>query len=237
MKNQYFGDINDYRKYGVLRILSMSRIKIGICWMLTKDDVNKKDGQITSYNNLIDYDHELHEKLDKVLSGQYPRQVSQVPSLGILPDTLFFSDVLDDNIECRKAYFEKMLSLFSGVDLIFFDPDNGLEVNSTKYGAIDSSKFLYWCEVKEAYEWGHSLLIYQHFPRIEHYNYINKRCEEIRTHINIDQVYVLKTSTVVYFLIPQKAHDDRLRLALEKIEERWTGKDGIEVIQNQRIFE
>jgi hypothetical protein len=40
MKDQYFGDINDYRKYGLLRILSgmrcsgQSNISAAICWML-----------------------------------------------------------------------------------------------------------------------------------------------------------------------------------------------------------
>ena len=39
MKNQYFGDINDYRKYGLLRLIAKKTgLKIGICWMLTPDD-------------------------------------------------------------------------------------------------------------------------------------------------------------------------------------------------------
>ena len=39
MKNQYFGDVNDYRKYGLLRALqgegSLSTL---VAWMLTPDD-------------------------------------------------------------------------------------------------------------------------------------------------------------------------------------------------------
>jgi hypothetical protein len=39
MKNQYFGDINDYRKYGLLRGLSnRGEIRTAVCWMLTTDD-------------------------------------------------------------------------------------------------------------------------------------------------------------------------------------------------------
>ena len=39
MKNQYFGDINDYRKYGLLRILiSGGGIKTIVCWVLRPDD-------------------------------------------------------------------------------------------------------------------------------------------------------------------------------------------------------
>ena len=49
MKNQYFGDINDYRKYGLIRILSDGGIiRTGICWMLTPDDT-RTDGKFTEY--------------------------------------------------------------------------------------------------------------------------------------------------------------------------------------------
>ena len=49
MKNQYFGDINDYRKYGLIRLLADSGvIRTGICWMLTPDDTST-DGRFTKY--------------------------------------------------------------------------------------------------------------------------------------------------------------------------------------------
>jgi hypothetical protein len=49
MKDQYFGDINDYRKYGLLRaILDSGRFKLFIAWMLTPDD-GTTDGKFISY--------------------------------------------------------------------------------------------------------------------------------------------------------------------------------------------
>ncbi len=49
MKNQYFGDINDYRKYGLLRaLIKMASCKIAVCWMLTPDD-GRPDGQQIKY--------------------------------------------------------------------------------------------------------------------------------------------------------------------------------------------
>lgn len=39
VKHQYVGDINDYRKYALLRALSAGGAnRIGVCWMLTPDD-------------------------------------------------------------------------------------------------------------------------------------------------------------------------------------------------------
>jgi hypothetical protein len=49
MKNQCFGDISDYRKYGLLRILSAGgEISSGVCWMLTPSD-GRTDGQFLRY--------------------------------------------------------------------------------------------------------------------------------------------------------------------------------------------
>ena len=39
MKDQYFGDINDYRNFGLLRaILRASQLRLLIAWMLTPND-------------------------------------------------------------------------------------------------------------------------------------------------------------------------------------------------------
>jgi hypothetical protein len=45
MKNQYFGDINDYRKYGLLRMLhSTGDGRLLVAWMLTPDDGSQVSG-------------------------------------------------------------------------------------------------------------------------------------------------------------------------------------------------
>ena len=44
MKNQYFCDISDYYKYGLLRLITKhTSLNVGVCWMLTKDDGKKND--------------------------------------------------------------------------------------------------------------------------------------------------------------------------------------------------
>ena len=49
MKDQYFGDINDYRKYGLLRaIVRTSGMRLMVAWMLTPDD-GSTDGKFVSY--------------------------------------------------------------------------------------------------------------------------------------------------------------------------------------------
>lgn len=49
MKNQYFGDINDYKKYGLLRsIESASSLRLLVAWMLAPDD-GSTDGEFVEY--------------------------------------------------------------------------------------------------------------------------------------------------------------------------------------------
>ena len=54
MQDEYFGDVNDYRKYGLLRCLSKAGFRVGVCWMHTPSD---NSGQ----GNKIDYLEEPRE--------------------------------------------------------------------------------------------------------------------------------------------------------------------------------
>ena len=47
MKEQYIGDVNDYRKYALLRLLAKEGgVKVGVCWMLTQPDGRKDGGKL-----------------------------------------------------------------------------------------------------------------------------------------------------------------------------------------------
>ena len=48
MKNQYFGDVNDYVKYGLLRCFASEGFRVGVLWMLTPGD-GRPDGRKTKY--------------------------------------------------------------------------------------------------------------------------------------------------------------------------------------------
>ena len=64
MKVQYFGDVNDYRKYALLRLLAAAGFTIGINWHLTPDD-DGADGNKRDYLAKPDkwrgYDPELFD--------------------------------------------------------------------------------------------------------------------------------------------------------------------------------
>ncbi len=224
MKNQYFGDINDYRKYGLLRILSDNgRIKTMVCWMLTDNDT-RTDGKHISFLQKAEtwrrFDPELFDFLQRCLKKD-SRRVRNIEKSTIIPSSLFYSTIVTDSIAQREKYFSGLSSLASDCDLIFFDPDNGIEVKSRKYGAKLSCKYVYWNELQASYRAGHSLLVYQHFPRVEHKNYIAMIAKNIQLNLNVNTVIALATSSVVYFLIPQTHSIEYYRKRMKLLQKVW----------------
>ena len=83
MKNQFVGDINDYYKYGLLRILSgLGKKEIGICRMLTSDRAEYLDDA----GNWRNFDPGLFGKLRRIVHG---RNVRRIEKAGILPGARF----------------------------------------------------------------------------------------------------------------------------------------------------
>ena len=92
MKNQYFGDINDYRKYGLLRALQSSgEFRLLVAWMLTPDD-GGRDGRFRSYLQQPEewkhFDPELFAGLaEKFQSSSH---LSLIEGSALLPRSTFF---------------------------------------------------------------------------------------------------------------------------------------------------
>ncbi len=217
MKNQYFGDVNDYRKYGLLRALTgQSGLSTAVCWMLTPDD-GRGDGRFTEYLGQPDrwraYDPILFDILRDLVAGQGERDIARAGEAGIFPAAArFFVRTLRDDLQSRARYFEVFWEVAQGCDLIFFDPDHGLEVKSRPVGRRDSSRYLYWTELEQAFARGYSALIYQHFRREKRDVFIERMAQEMRQRTGAARVYSFRTARVVFFLLPS----ERLTVAFER---------------------
>ena len=228
MKNQYYGDINDYRKYGLLRILSGDcQFHIGVCWMLTKDD-GQSDGKKIIYLNdpqkWRQYDPLLFDHLHQVVRTDRCRNVRLLQSERILPGARFYDEFLPDSKEHRQAYFEQMRCQLDDSDLIFFDPDNGVEVKSVPKGRKDSSKYIFWDELKEVFQAGKSVLVYQHFPHVQKDDFTTLKVSEYKDHFGASKVYWFRTPHVIYFLAAQPQHNKWIQKCANKVKEKW-GRD------------
>ena len=225
MKNQYFGDISDYRKYGLLRLLSrMGSTKTAICWMLTPDD-NRPEGKFITYLDQPGkwrfYEPGLFDCLKTIVIDENKRDVSEAQKHQIIPSALYFTDILPDEAPQREEYFSLFMRMTQGYDLVFFDPDNGIEVKSKPYGHKGSSKYLYWSEIKDAFSTSHSLLIYQHSPRIRKSQFVKSIVLPLAAHTGSQLIYSFQSQYVIFLLVCQEKHQQALQEAIQKVEEVW----------------
>jgi hypothetical protein len=212
MKNQYFGDINDYRKYGLLRLLTdCGEIKTAVCWMLTPDD-GLGDGGFTSYLEQPDdwrhYDEDLFDHLKRCVLDHGLRNVCEIENSDLLPSCRFCSTLVPDDREAREVYHKDALDSARGCELVFFDPDNGIGVESKPVGRKGSSKYLYWQEIVRLWKAGYSLLIYQHFPRVPRDPFIETKARQLADRTGAPLVISFRTPHVVFFLVPQPERRD-----------------------------
>ena len=228
MKHQYFGDINDYRKYGLIRAIhSAGGLRTLVAWMLTHDD-GRTDGQTIGYLDQPDlwakFDPVLFNALRAALRLNFSRDVAIIEQTDILPNAKYFSAIVPDAASERAEWFKVLAKRAQSCDLVFLDPDNGLEVKSRPYGHKDSSKFLFWSEAKALWDSGPSLLIYQHFPRVNRIDYIQRRTDEFRRALPGATIETFSTSRVAFFLALQSKHHHHHPRIVEAVQKRWAGQ-------------
>jgi hypothetical protein len=228
MKDQYFGDVNDYRKYGLLRILtSNGGLRASVCWALTGSD-GRSDGSRTGYlhqpSDWRRFDPQLYAFLHRLVLERDERCVEAIERSRVLPNCSFFRDLLPRDVSARDAFFSRLLTHASGADVIFFDPDNGLGVKSVPRGSRDSPKYVYPSELETAYRHGHSVLLYQHYPRRPREEFNRSISRAMGAQLGVDRVVAFSTSHVVFLLFPQPRHARRLEQSSARVARRWRGE-------------
>jgi len=229
MQRHYFGDINDYRKYILLRkFLKHGHMRIAFCWMLTPDD-HRNDGQDRRYlANEARWEHldtDLYRFL-KVVCHQDPSSgIKRIEDSDLLNGCCFHGDELKPQKEERAAYMRRFLEVASEHKalLAFFDSDNGIEVNSVPIGTDRSPKYLFWHEIEKAYAQGMSLLILQFFPHESHPDFIRRRRQEIAGRTGSRNVLVYDARRVCYFLVAQDKHLAAIEATNHGLEPLLTG--------------
>ena len=140
MKNQYFGDVGDYGKYGLLKFLAEHDVRIAVNWYLTEKDDRPGDGRFTEYleekneRKYSEYDHELFATLKSMLLPKPGiRDVEEFELKKTIPGAIYYHEMLNmhdrKSISDRKAHrsewHKKALDSCKNVDFVFLDPDNG----------------------------------------------------------------------------------------------------------------
>ena len=170
MKNQYFGDIGDYGKYGLLRFLTENGVKIAVNWYLTVND-GSGDGKHISYLKKQDWrarecDPELFDVLNEMVSaGQ--RNVPAFESKSMIVGAKYYHDLLDytgmkspkEKKAFRAEWHTKALQACKDADLVFLDPDNGL-MPQEKTSPSTGLKYAFAEEAADYYRAGQNVVYY-----------------------------------------------------------------------------
>jgi hypothetical protein len=181
MQNRYVGDVGDYGKYALLRCLcgpdNNWSVRLGVVWCLFPDEKFTNDGKHISYlrsNEFAQLDASLHEILNVIVSAGR-RNVAAISEYACLPSsTVFVSEPISiadgtpasaERIRHRDAWVKACLHQTQHCELVFFDPDNGLEVASVPKHHPKAGKYIYWDELEPFWQRGNTLLIYHHLNR------------------------------------------------------------------------
>jgi hypothetical protein len=216
MKDKYAADINDYLKYALLRALVRGD-GLGVAWMLTPEDTTG-DGRKITYLSQPD----RYRRLDPVLFDRLrslvqrgERTVAAIERAVLLDKAAYVSAILPDPVAGRFLWFSNLWEQVEGRRVLFFDPDNGMSVRSVKRGTRGSSKYLYWDELGSAYDRGHSVIVYQHFPRQPRGQFVSALAARINEEVGCNHVSAIRTPSVAFLVIPQPRDANILRCRLK----------------------
>jgi hypothetical protein len=210
VKNQYVGDVGDYGKYALLRCFIDSGLRLGVNWYLTPDD-GGSDGKKTKYDPKADTPL-YHFLKDVALKN---RDVRTIENSGLLANTEFYSKPLTSAID-RTQWHKNALAALKSADVVFLDPDNGLEVQK------DDIQHTRYKEIVDYYSRGQSLIIYQHNGRYGAPGY-KAICEKVACScgISIENCMVLSGQSRKYIIVSQSNHVRAICAAVDKFLNDW----------------
>lgn len=174
MQNRYVGDIGDYVKLSILRRLSGGK-SLGVLWWLYPDEIHNADGKHVTYLaeplKWRSRDPELFDTLRHLVdSGQ--RNVGALERADLLSVSTFFSDIIPTtgrSVErrlSRATWFQTAASRVSDCDLVFLDPDNGLETANFDTGRNKAGKSVALDELEMLRRQGRTIIVYHHQTRM-----------------------------------------------------------------------
>ena len=166
MQNRYTGDVGDFGKLALLRALSPAR-RLGVAWYLCDGEgETSNDGKHTGYlakpKRFRHLDPELFDCLDalvRAFRAGRPREVSALEHGDLLGGAVFHREIVPRARDERAVWFAGLVAKVDHCDLVFVDPDNGLE------GASLSPKSVAWEELRALRRKGRTLIVYHHQTR------------------------------------------------------------------------
>jgi hypothetical protein len=206
--------------------------------MATADD-GGRDGRRRKYVDQPEKyrvaDPALFDEMRRLLEAPRP-SIAAVEDAEILPGALFFRKLLGDSLAERRQYFQQLWRKLPEGSIIFFDPDNGLEIKSTPMGHKGSSKFLYLGELKIAGLESRSVIVYQHFGRVERTAYIDVQLRRMRSALPQHDLFALAGTHIAFLVASTPVTSSAVRAAVDTLRARWPGLQAVDLASRSQVL-
>jgi len=230
MQDRYVGDIGDYMKLAILRAIMPGR-RLGVAWWLFPDEGHNSDGRHIAYLGRPDrwrnFDPDLFDRLRKVVTAG-ERRVEALQHQDVLPGAVYCDDCIPtagttvQRMLAREQWFRRVQSGVSGCDLVFIDPDNGLETKRFKPGASKAGKSVSLAELQALRIPDRALIVYHHQTRMKggHHHELAYWGERLRGagFLTIDALRASAYSARAFFLLDAPPG---VRHRAEQVAARW----------------
>jgi hypothetical protein len=254
MQDRYTGDVGDFGKYGLLRVLCSPEIrpqlKLAVVWYLVPSETHNEDGKHINYlrdvtkasaRRLRKCDPILYDGLRKLLVNDRNeivakcRRVEVIETSDLLPPgTMFYSVPLSYSqqmptsarLAARRTWMVGALQATASADVVFLDPDNGIECKSVERTALTGPKYVYWDEIESFVDRGQSVVIYHHLNRscssteqVERLK--NEFCQRVPENCNISKIIYRRGTRRAYFIVMAARHRAGISDQLSNILTKW----------------
>ena len=205
---------------------------IGIVWYLYPDETHNKDGLHKNYDRYQLSDENLykilqnvanHERrdIDTLMKNLYEEGYFDGNRIKEFKDLVSVGKNMQERCEHRTKWHKRAKEAVKGCPVVFVDPDNGLvKMECYGKGHKKSGKYIFFHEAGEFFKDAKFLIIYQHFPRKKHIEFIEERFEDIKREIPGDYgLYAIKFDKVsprVYFILVKRDEEKKF---LKKLKE------------------
>lgn len=228
MQDRFIGDVGDFEKYGLLRALAgvhppvAPELSLGVVWYRMPD---KNTDFLKDPQRFRNCDPPLFDELKRVV-GSNQRTIAAIQNARIWPrDKKFFDEPVGRRVPTAEngPWLDAAVKEVAECDLVFLDPDNGLEIKTTQPCKREHCSFK---DVLRFWEQGSSLVIYQHQRR-------GKSQAEQMAAIADELAKVVGTPTRpwylhfkqrAFFVIPSPTHHDTLKARFRRFTEDWCSR-------------
>jgi hypothetical protein len=153
MQDKYFGDIHDFYKFYFLKRITQD-YPLGIHWCLHPNEPQKNEGN----KSITPKEEKKDGTLYQLLLKNRHKKVDYIKSY-FPKKTKYYSHELEHYYK-DFIYEENSIETLKNQDIIFFDPDNGIEVSSMKNA--EKYKYVSYRLLVKFWNLGKSLIVYQH---------------------------------------------------------------------------